>query len=275
MEEFEKNKISSETPSAIPGPTGLVQEEFPIPKTYPGSGLHKNPARMMKIEEVVEWDMEFGVKIGPVGYDHSLACPYCRKRMLLVSHEGSRHQRNIRILYRCEGCSAHTVVQFHAPNQKVELPELSLGEKIIIEKPTPVPNQPQDLSTSTEKRSPDRNRKNRTQVSAAVNNAPAENPNRQERPDNRNNRNRNNKSNQPDLRKSRPQETIQVKPAQLPKQPIAKLPGEQIKKLGQPNTAPVFTPQSPGPVIEKKSNAYFRSRRKTNNESGSKPKTED
>jgi len=273
MEEFEKNKITNENPSAIPGPSGLVQDESPMPKTYPGSGLHKNPARMMKIEEVVEWDMEFGVKIGPVGYDHSLACPYCRKRMLLVSHEGSRHQRNIRILYRCENCSAHTMVQFYAPNQKVELPELSLGEKIIIEKPTPVPNQPQDLSTSTEKRSPDRNRKNRNQPSAPVVAVPTENPNRQERPNDRNNRNRNNKNSQPDLRKNRLPEPIPVKPPQISRQPIAKLPGEQIKKLSPTNTMPVSNPQPP--VTEKKSNAYFRSRRKTNPEPNNKPGTED
>lgn len=255
MEEFEKNKLNE-----------VAQEEPAAPTTYPGSGLHKNPARMMKIEEVVEWDMDFGVKMGPVGFDHRLTCPYCRKRMLLVSHEGSRHQKFIRIVYECENCAAHTVVQFSAPNQKLDLPELSLGEKIIIETPTPVPNLSQENPGMPEARINDRNRKNRPQLENRPqpgnrnNTAPVENQNRQDKPDTRNTRNRNPRNNQPDARKSRTPEQVLVKPGQIMKQPIAKLPGEQIKKTSQSNAAPSPQPQQP----EKRSNAYFRSRRKPN-----------
>lgn len=249
MEEFEKNKL-----------TDVAQEESAAPTTYPGSGLHKNPARMMKIEEVVEWDMDFGVKMGPVGFDHRLACPYCRKRMLLVSHEGSRHQKFIRVVYECENCAAHTVVQFSAPNQKFDLPELNLGEKIIIETPTPVPNLSQENPAMPEPRNNDRNRKNRPQPGNRTNPPPTENPNRQDKPDNRNSRNRNTRNNQPDTRRNRTPEQVPVKLGQIAKQPIAKLPGEQIKKTSQANSAPTPQPQQ----AEKRSNAYFRSRRKPN-----------
>lgn len=251
-EELEKNH----TP-------GVTTEEPALPKNYPGSGLNKNPARMMKIEEVVEWDMEFGVKIGPVGYDHRLTCPYCRKRMLLVSHEGSRHQKFIRILYQCENCGAHTVVQYHAPNQKVELPELSLGEKIIIEKPTPVPNTAQEAPpTQKDSRSNDRNRKNRSQAQQVQQQTLKNSPS-SPIPENRN-ITKPIQQPQPDLRKKRPQDAVVVPPAPMAKQTIVKLPGEQIRKLAPNSANPIPSHQPPAQQPEKKSNAYFRSRKKNN-----------
>ena len=252
-EELEKNRTSSET-----------TEEPALPKNYPGSGLNKNPARMMKIEEVVEWDMEFGVKIGPVGYDHRLTCPYCRKRMLLVSHEGSRHQKFIRILYQCENCGAHTVVQYHAPNQKVELPELSLGEKIIIEKPTPVPNTAPEGTPQKDARNNERNRKNRSQPQQIQQ---QQQPLKNNPPSPVSENRSQSKPMQPpqqDLRKKRPQDSVVLSPAPLAKQPLVKLPGEQIKKLAPNSANPMPSHQPPAQQPEKKSNAYFRSRKKNN-----------
>lgn len=310
-----------ETPAVV---TGKEAAEDSLPKTYPGSGLNKNPARMMKIEEVVEWDMEFGVKVGPIGYDHSLACPYCHRRMLLISHEGSRYQKAIRILYQCEGCGAHTVVQFLTPSQKIDLPEMNLGEKILIEKPTPVPNLPSASPSSersgNERAAADRpskdirenrdaGRRNRPERDSETNqieraehqadksrtekqihpreriqhNERAERPagNRNEpvarvetgehQPQNPNRQ----KSRQEDRRPAgeRPQQLQQPQqPAVKNKPVVTKLPGEQIKKLVSESAKAAPAPVSNQP--EKRSNAYFRSRKTSPYIKPQKPETD-
>ncbi|MCL2548495.1 MAG: hypothetical protein FWE76_04935 [Symbiobacteriaceae bacterium] len=116
--------------------------EEDVSPTYGGSGENRNPSRMLKIEELVQWDMEFGVTIGPAGYDHRLRCPYCGKRMLLNFHEGGREMSGIRIAYVCESCGAHTLISFTPPGHRFEVPEISFGERLVVAQPAPVPGDP-------------------------------------------------------------------------------------------------------------------------------------
>ncbi len=316
MEEVKQTNPPQEKPVEIPAAVSEKEAtEETLPKVYPGSGLNKNPARMMKIEEVVQWDMEFGVKVGPIGYDHSLACPYCHRRMLLVSHEGSRYQKAIRILYQCEGCGAHTVVQFLTPTQKVDLPEMNLGEKIQIEKPTPVPNLPaaamgSERSTADRgsKDSRDTSRRNRSERDSESNQIEkaerqADRPRaekqihpreriqhneRSERPaGNRSEpvvrsevterppQNQNRPKNRQDERRpvnERPQPQPQQPPVNKNRPMVTKLPGEQIKKLTTETSKAV--PVSAASNPEKRSNAYFRSRKTSPSNKPEKPDTE-
>lgn len=257
MNEQKDNRQDLEMPSAIPAPTTLVRDDSVLPSSYPGSGLNKSPARMMKIEEVVEWDMEFGVKFGPVGYDHRLVCPYCRKRMLLVSHEGSRHQKAIRIVYQCENCGAHTVVQFQKPNEDLNLPELHLGEKIMIENPSPLPQGDREKEEANKSAKGNRNNQKQEKPAKAkeVETLKAKKDTKQGSLAS-SQRTQNNSRN----RSQNIQDTESIKAAQIPKHPVVRLPGETIKKM-QPNT-PKNKNQPTKAAPEKRSNAYFRSRRK-------------
>jgi len=97
---------------------------------------------MLKIDELVQWDMEFGVTIGPAGYDHRLRCPYCGKRMLLSFHEGGRDRSGIRIAYACESCGSHSLISFTPPGHRFDVPEASFGERMVVAKPMPVPPDP-------------------------------------------------------------------------------------------------------------------------------------
>jgi len=108
----------------------------------------------MKIEEIVQWDMEFGVTIGPAGFDHRLRCPYCSKRLMLMNHEGGRELSGIRITYICEGCGAHSMVTFIPPGHRLEMPEVTFGERIVVERAKPVPQAP----AAAPERSPRRER---------------------------------------------------------------------------------------------------------------------
>ena len=140
-----------------------VRPETAVSSTYPGSGENRNPTRVLKIEEIVQWDMDFGVTVGPAGYDHRLRCPYCGRRMLLAFHEGGRERSGIRIAYICEGCGAHTLTSFTPPGHKVEIPEVTFGERIVISKPTPVPPDPD----ATAKPTPERSSKREKQAKGA------------------------------------------------------------------------------------------------------------
>ncbi|HZW50082.1 MAG TPA: hypothetical protein VFF80_08150 [Bacillota bacterium] len=322
MEEVKQTIPPQEKPVETPAMvTGKESTEDTLPKVYPGSGLNKNPARMMKIEEIVEWDMEFGVKVGPIGYDHSLSCPYCHRRMLLVSHEGSRYQKAIRILYQCEACGAHTVVQFLTPSQKIDLPEMNLGEKIQIEKPTPVPNLPSSSSGSDRssneraavnhsikdiRENRDTGRRNRpervsetNQIERAERQADKPRIEKQIQPRERIQRNERNErpagnrsepvarveasehqQQNPNRQKNRQEDRRPVserplqsqQPAVKSKPVVTKLPGEQIKKLAPEITKVVPTPASSQP--DKRSNAYFRSRKTSPYNKPQKPETD-
>ena len=122
-----------------------ADEREEVLERYSGSGENRNPSRVLKIEEIVEWDMQFGVVIGPAGFDHRLRCPYCGKRLLLLSSEGARDRTGMRIVYRCENCAAHHISTFQPPGQKLELAEAEYGERLIVETPTPVPNTPAEV----------------------------------------------------------------------------------------------------------------------------------
>lgn len=63
---------------------------------------------------------------------------------------------------------------------------------------------------------------------------------------------------QPDLRKKRPQDAVAYS-APMAKQPIVKLPGEQIRKLAPNSTNPIPSHQPPAQQPEKKSNVAQRS----------------
>ena len=273
MNNEKENRQDQDIPSAIPAPTTLVKDDSVLPNTYPGSGLYKSPARMMKIEEVVEWDMEYGVKFGPVGYDHRLTCPYCRRRMLLVSHEGSRHHKTIRILYQCESCSAHTVVQFHGPNQDVELPELNLGEKIVIENPAPLPRprteEPRPVrqpraSGSSNRRQTQRNDGRSNQRNEQAQKTQTRNQKTRNRPAQRKARPKTNQNLQ--TRKTPTKPVVTTTPG---KHPAVRLPGETIKKLQKKSDNRSDNRGDNKSSIKKpaaeKSNAYFRSRRRPKN----------
>ena len=117
-----------------------------LPTTYDSPGENRYPSRMLKIEELVEWDMQFGVTVGPIGFDHRLRCPYCDRRLLLSFHEGGRDRSGIRIAYTCESCGAHSVVSFTPPGHKLELPPVTYGERLVIAQPTPVPPDPKEAS---------------------------------------------------------------------------------------------------------------------------------
>ncbi|MCE5196072.1 MAG: hypothetical protein LLG09_02945 [Negativicutes bacterium] len=307
MEEVKQPNPPQEKP--VESPAAVSEKEVTeetLPKVYPGSGLNKSPARMMKIEEVVQWDMEFGVKVGPIGYDHNLTCPYCHRRMLLVSHEGSRYQKAIRILYQCEGCGAHTVVQFLTPAQKVDLPEMNLGEKIQIEKPTPVPNLAAadrgERSTADRgaKDNRDSGRKNRpehdsetNQIERAERQAERPRTEKQSRPHERvqyNERSERPAGNRSEsvaraavtehpsqnLNRSKNRQEERRPAGERPQPPagksrplVTKLPGEQIKKLASETSKAAPIPAASLP--EKRSNAYFRSRKTASDQKPEKP----
>ena len=129
-----------------------ADEREEVLERYSGSGENRNPSRILKIEEIVEWDMQFGVVIGPAGFDHRLRCPYCGKRLLLLSSEGARDRTGMRIVYRCENCAAHHVSTFQPPGQKLELAEAEYGERVIVETPTPIPNTPAEPTTERSQR---------------------------------------------------------------------------------------------------------------------------
>ena len=122
-----------------------------LPDRYVGSGENRNPIRMMKIEEIVKWDMNFGVTVGPAGYDHRLRCPYCGKKLVLLFHEGGRDRTGIRVCYRCESCNAHSLVSFTPPGHKFTMPEVEFGERVVIEKPTPIPPERPERERSSDR----------------------------------------------------------------------------------------------------------------------------